>query len=94
MQEANFVADSLLEEGRFEPSVPLRWSVFPNRLFPPLLVANRVETDGLNPRETDGSNLAYPAESPLRTGAEVSLGPAPLIELVAQGCGWGGHRAH
>ena len=25
---------------------------------------------------------------------EVSLGPAPRIELVAQGCGWGWHRAH
>jgi hypothetical protein len=25
---------------------------------------------------------------------QVSLGPSPLIELVAQGCGWGWHRAH
>jgi hypothetical protein len=25
---------------------------------------------------------------------QVSLGAAPLIELVAQGCGWGWHRAH
>jgi len=27
----------LAEEEKFELPVPLRWSVFPNRLFPPLL---------------------------------------------------------
>ena len=47
--------------------VPLRWSVFPNRLFPPLLVANRVETDGLNPRETDGSNPSSSTRESART---------------------------
>src|SRR5882757_7121379 len=33
------MTDSPLEGAGFEPSVPLRWSVFPNRLFPPLLAA-------------------------------------------------------
>jgi len=68
-----------VEEGRFEPSVPLRWSVFPNRLFPPLLVANRVETDGLNPRETDGSNLASCSNESAasRIAAAKAISPTP-----------------
>jgi hypothetical protein len=48
--------DSVAEEEGFELPVPLRWSVFPNRLFHRSWRQNRVETDGLNPRGTDGSN--------------------------------------
>jgi hypothetical protein len=37
--KVRFATDSPLEEDGFELSVPLRCSVFPNRLFPPLLAA-------------------------------------------------------
>ena len=37
--------DSPLEGKRFELPVPQRWSVFPSRLFPPLL--GRCDSDGI-----------------------------------------------
>jgi hypothetical protein len=64
--------DSLPEQAGFELPVPLRWSVFPNRLFPPLQRQKRVETDGLNPGGTDGSN---PSSSSSESGELPRLGP-------------------
>jgi hypothetical protein len=40
---------------------------------------------------------AFSAEAtplPLANATLVELGTAPPIELVRQGCGWGGHRVH
>jgi hypothetical protein len=34
------------------------------------------------------------APLPLAKATLVELGTAPPIELVRQGCGWGGHRSH
>jgi hypothetical protein len=34
------------------------------------------------------------APFPPAKAAPVELGTAPSIELVRQGCGWGGHRVH
>ena len=59
MQEANFVADSLLEGRRFEPPVPPEDGAFQNSILSIPQAANRLETELPRPERDRGFESPY-----------------------------------
>jgi hypothetical protein len=84
LEKSGFALDSLLEEDGFELPVPLRRSVFPNRLFHRSWRQNRVETDWTQPERNQWFESGF-LQRRVRVSRDFGLSRKTYNEYIGNG---------